>query len=199
MKRGSSGDDGQRTNLSRSIASRSRWAALCWSVWWHTAVLTLGSALLLYSLIRGTAGESVSLLTNLLPLTLAVSICVPIIAPAEESAGSTTAAVLWNVNVPNTGRGKLVTFPTAPMTAGHPREGTATRTIPRRVCALQAGKVSLLIDMEKLLVRGCLFYLWLLRFNWEYLRMFCLARISILSRSSVSDAAIYLFVSKDLW
>lgn len=80
----------------------------------------------------------------------AVSICVPIIAPAEESASLITAAMLLNVNVPNTGREKLVIFPTAQMIVGRPREGIATLMILRHVCALQAGKVSLLINMEKL-------------------------------------------------
>lgn len=81
----------------------------------------------------------------------AVSICVPIIAPAEESANSITAAMLLNVNVPNIGREKPVIFRTAQMIVGHPREDTATLMILKHVCALQAGKVSLLINTEKLL------------------------------------------------
>lgn len=102
----------------------------------------------------------------------AVSICVPIIALAGESAGSTTAATLWSVNVPSIGREKLVISPTAQRIAGHPREASATSMIPRPVCALLAGKVSLLLNTDKLLVP----LLWLLQFNWEYLRNVLLER-----------------------
>lgn len=48
--------------------------------------INFSSASLLCSLIRDAAWEPVSLLTNLLSLMFAVSICVPIIAPAEASA-----------------------------------------------------------------------------------------------------------------
>lgn len=111
---------------------------------------------------------------NLLSLTFAVSIRVPIIALAEESAGSTTAAMLLNVNVPNTGREKLVIFPTAQMTVGHQRGDFATSMILKHVFALQAGKVSLNI-VKNLLLRGCMWFLEVfetvldkcLCFNWE--------------------------------
>lgn len=91
----------------------------------------------------------------------AVSICVPIIALAEESAGSITAAILLNVNVPNTGREKLVIFPTAQMIVGHQRGDFATSMILKHVFALQAGKVSLNI-MENFLLRRYLLYIWFL-------------------------------------
>lgn len=124
--------------------------------------INFSSASLLCSLIRDAAWEPVSLLTNLLSLMFAVSICVPIIAPAEASASWITAAMLLNVNVPSTGKEKPVIFPTAQTIVGHLREGTVTSMILRRVCAPQAGKVSLLINMEKLLLKGCLFCRWFL-------------------------------------
>lgn len=89
----------------------------------------------------------------------AVSICVPIIALAEESASSTTAAMLSSVNVPNTGREKLVIFPIAQRIVGLPREATATLMTPRHVCARRDGKVNLLIRIDKLLDA---FSVWLL-------------------------------------
>lgn len=64
------------------------------------------------------------------------------------------------MNVPSTGREKPVIFPTAQTIVGHLREGTVTSMILRRVCALQAGKVSLLINKEKFLLKGCLFCRW---------------------------------------
>lgn len=56
--------------------------------------------------------------------------------------------MLWNVNVPNTGREKPVTFPTALGTAVHLREATAASMTLRPVHARRAGKVRLLLNRE---------------------------------------------------
>lgn len=52
------------------------------------------------------------------------------------------------MSVPSTGRERLVTFPTARRTVGHLREASATSMVLKPVCALQAGKVSLLVDIQ---------------------------------------------------
>lgn len=58
------------------------------------------------------------------------------------------APALCSASVPRTGREKLVTSPTARGTAGHLREAAAASMALKHVCALQAGKVSVLVGTE---------------------------------------------------
>lgn len=62
----------------------------------------------------------------ILPPVFAVSTRAPTTVLAEESAGSTTAAMLLNVNVRSIGKERLVIFLTAWMNADILREVTAT-------------------------------------------------------------------------